>query len=211
MLHWNDRAGGRSSIVGAGRSGCERMTVADGSAARLALALGTALATTLAVAGPVHAQDSGAVAEAAGDDAAGIGDIVVTAQRRAQVLSDVPVSVQAFNGDTLEKMNIRSTSDLQAVVPSLNVSRGYQGVPIYTLRGIGFNTINLSATSTVGTYVDEVALAYPFMNSGPIFDLERVEVLKGPQGTLYGRNTTAGLVNFITNKPKEDFGAGVAV
>ena len=128
-------------------------TVADGSAARLALALGTALATTLAVAGPVHAQDSGAVAEAAGDDAAGIGDIVVTAQRRAQVLSDVPVSVQAFNGDTLEKMNIRSTSDLQAVVPSLNVSRGYQGVPIYTLRGIGFNTINLSATSTVGTYV----------------------------------------------------------
>lgn len=211
MLHWNDRAGGRASIVGAGRSGCERMAVADGSAARLALALGTALATTLAVAGPVHAQDSGAVAEAAGDDAAGIGDIVVTAQRRAQVLSDVPVSVQAFNGDTLEKMNIRSTSDLQAVVPSLNVSRGYQGVPIYTLRGIGFNTINLSATSTVGTYVDEVALAYPFMNSGPIFDLERVEVLKGPQGTLYGRNTTAGLVNFITNKPKEDFGAGVAV
>ncbi|MCC7265986.1 MAG: TonB-dependent receptor, partial [Caulobacteraceae bacterium] len=66
-----------------------------------------------------------------------------------------------------------------------------------------------SATSTVGTYVDEVAYAYPFMLTGPIFDLERVEVLKGPQGTLYGRNTTAGLINFVTNKPTEDFSAAV--
>lgn len=120
------------------------------------------------------------------------------------------MSVQAFSGDTLTKLNIRSASDLQSVVPSLNVSRGYQGVPIYTLRGIGFNTINLSATSTVGTYVDEVALAYPFMNSGPMFDRDRVEVLKGPQGTLYGRNTTAGLVNFITAKPKDELAASIA-
>src|SRR3546814_2131356 len=74
-----------------------------------------------------------------------------------------------------------------------------------TLRGIGFNTINLSATSTVGTYVDEVAYAYPIMNTGPVMDLERVEVLKGPQGTLYGRNTTAGLINFITAKPTDSF------
>src|SRR3546814_9274150 len=75
----------------------------------------------------------------------------------------------------------------------------------YTLRGIGFNTINLSATSTVGTYVDEVAYAYPIMNTGPVMDLERVEVLKGPQGTLYGRNTTAGLINFLTAKPTDSF------
>src|SRR3546814_1905812 len=74
-----------------------------------------------------------------------------------------------------------------------------------TLRGIGFNTINLSATSTVGTYADEVAYAYPIMNTGPVMDLERVEVLKGPQGTLYGRNTTAGLINFITAKPTDSF------
>ncbi len=186
---------------------------------RVPFLLCTALATPTLFATAASAQQAETAAapttasapEASAGDAAGIGDIVVTAQRRAQVLSDVPVSVQAFSGDTLEKMNIRSTSDLQSVVPSLNVSRGYQGVPIYTLRGIGFNTINLSATSTVGTYVDEVAFAYPFMNSGPVFDLERVEVLKGPQGTLYGRNTTAGLVNFITNKPDEDFGAAVAV
>ncbi len=164
------------------------------------------LAVPLFAAAPVFAQ-----AAAVAEEVVGAGDIVVTAQRRAQALSDVPVAVQAFTGDTLEQMNIRSTSDLQMVVPSLNVSQGYQGIPIYTLRGIGFNTINLSSTSTVGTYVDEVALAYPFMNSGPMFDLERVEALKGPQGTLYGRNTTAGLVNFITNKPKDSFSAGLAV
>lgn len=129
---------------------------------RVPLLLCTALATSLTAA-PTLAQNAAAV-----EDDAGIADIVVTAQRRAQALSDVPVAVQAFNGDTLEQMNIRSTSDLQMVVPSLNVSQGYQGIPIYTLRGIGFNTINLSSTSTVGTYVDEVALAYPFMNSGPM-------------------------------------------
>ncbi|WP_408591607.1 TonB-dependent receptor [Novosphingobium sp.] len=138
-------------------------------------------------------------------------EIIVTAQRRAQQLSDIPASIQAFGGEQLKQMRVTSTDDLQSVAPSLNVSRGYQGVPIYTLRGVGFNTINLSATSTVGTYTDEVASAYPFMNSGPLFDLERIEVLKGPQGTLYGRNTTAGLVDFITAKPKDRLEAGLTV
>lgn len=178
---------------------------------RVPFLLCTALATPLFLTAPAAAQEAVAIDQETASDTAGFGDIVVTAQRRAQALSDVPVAVQAFSGDTLSQLNIRSASDLQMVVPSLNVSQGYQGIPIYTLRGIGFNTINLSSTSTVGTYVDEVALAYPFMNSGPMFDLERVEALKGPQGTLYGRNTTAGLVNFITNKPKQEFSAGVAV
>ncbi|MBZ6379655.1 TonB-dependent receptor [Pacificimonas flava] len=135
--------------------------------------------------------------------------IVVTATRRAESINDIPVSVQAFDGEQLDNLRVTDTEDLTAVAPSFTVSRGYQGVPIYTLRGIGFNTINLSATSTVGTYVDEVALAYPFMNTGPVYDLERVEVLKGPQGTLYGRNTTGGLVNFITAKPTTYFEAGI--
>ncbi|WP_374528657.1 TonB-dependent receptor [Novosphingobium sp.] len=166
------------------------------------LLLGTALAT------PALAQES---AQGDGQDAANSTEIVVTAQRREQALSDVPASVQAFSGEKLRDLRVTSTEDIQAVAPSLNVSRGYQGVPIYTLRGVGFNTINLSATSTVGTYTDEVALAYPFMNSGPVFDIERVEVLKGPQGTLYGRNTTAGLVDFITAKPKDKLSASLAV
>ena len=159
-----------------------------------------------------------ASAQSAGDDEAVESQgaernvIIVTANRREEAITDVGVAIQAFSGEQLDNLQVNSTEDLQVVVPSLNVSRGYQGIPIYTLRGIGFNTINLSATSTVGTYQDEVALAYPFMNSGPVFDLERVEVLKGPQGTLYGRNTTGGLVNFISAKPEfGDFNGSVAV
>ena len=135
--------------------------------------------------------------------------VVVTAQRREETVLDVPMAVQAFSGEDLEMLRVNDVKDLSAVAPSFTVSQSYQGVPIYTLRGIGFNTINLSSTSTVGTYVDEVAYAYPFMMTGPIFDLERVEVLKGPQGTLYGRNTTAGLIDFITNDPTDTFEASV--
>jgi outer membrane receptor protein involved in Fe transport len=121
------------------------------------------------------------------------------------------MAVQAVDADTLQALRVTDVRDLTAVAPSFTVSQSYQGVPTYTLRGIGFNTINLSATSTVGTYVDEVAYAYPIMNTGPVMDLERVEVLKGPQGTLYGRNTTAGLINFITAKPTDKFEGGLSV
>ena len=135
--------------------------------------------------------------------------LVVTAQRREETANSVGMPIQAFSGDTLQQLRVTDPKDLSAIAPSFTVSQSYQGVPTYTLRGIGFNTINLSATSTVGTYVDEVAYAYPFMNTGPIFDLERVEVLKGPQGTLYGRNTTTGLIDFVTNKPTETFEGSV--
>lgn len=161
---------------------------------------------------------TGAMAQSAGDEVESADGaiernaIIVTANRREEAITDVGVAIQAFSGEQLDNLQVNSTEDLQAVVPSLNISRGYQGIPIYTLRGIGFNTINLSATSTVGTYQDEVALAYPFMNSGPVYDLNRVEVLKGPQGTLYGRNTTGGLVNFISAKPEfGDFNGSLAV
>lgn len=133
--------------------------------------------------------------------------IQVTAQRKEESVLDVPMSIQAFGEDQLTDLRVNSVDDLQSVIPSFTVSQSYQGVPTYTLRGIGFNTINVSATSTVGTYVDEVAYPFPFMNSGPVFDVNRVEVLKGPQGTLFGRNTTAGLINVVTNKPSNEFEA----
>lgn len=136
-----------------------------------------------------------------------VSDIVVTAQRREQSINSVGMGIQAFNAETLDNLQVTDVRDLSIVAPSFTVTQGYHGVPIYTLRGIGFNTINLSSTSTVGSYVDEVAYAYPFMLSGPVFDIQRVEVLKGPQGTLYGRNTTAGLVSFVTNAPTREFEA----
>jgi outer membrane receptor protein involved in Fe transport len=128
-------------------------------------------------------------------------EIIVSAQRRSESINEIGMAIQAIDSTQLDALAVANVSDLTAVVPSFTVAQGFQGVPIYTLRGIGFNTINLSATSTVGTYLDEAAYAYPIMNTGPVFDLDRVEVLKGPQGTLYGRNTTAGLINFISAKP----------
>ena len=139
-----------------------------------------------------------------------LASIQVTAQRKEESVLDVPMSIQAFGGDQLDDLRVNSVDDLQSVIPSFTVSQSYQGVPTYTLRGIGFNTINVSATSTVGTYVDEVAYPFPFMNSGPVFDVNRVEVLKGPQGTLFGRNTTAGLINVVTNKPSNEFEGSVS-
>lgn len=167
----------------------------------------TIRATLLANACLYLAMASGAVAQTAPEaaDDEGVGEIVVTAQRKAESINDVGMAIQAFGGEELKAMRVNDVKDLTSLVPSFTVSQSYQGVPTYTLRGIGFNTINLSATSTVGTYVDEVAYAYPIMNTGPVMDLERVEVLKGPQGTLYGRNTTAGLINFITAKPTSEF------
>ncbi len=137
-------------------------------------------------------------------------EIVVTAQKRAEGINTVPMSIQAFDGETLVNAGITDASGLAQLTPGLNFARSSANTPIYTLRGVGFNTPNLSSTSPVGVYVDEVAYAYPYMSNGPLFDIERVEVLKGPQGTLYGRNTTGGLVNFIVAKPGKEFEAGVS-
>ncbi len=158
-------------------------------------------ALALLIATPAMAQTAATAPKP--EDSLTIDTLVVTAQRREETANSVGMPIQAFSGEALQQLRVTDPKDLSTVAPSFTVSQSYQGVPTYTLRGIGFNTINLSATSTVGAYWDEVAYAYPFMNTGPVFDLERVEVLKGPQGTLYGRNTTAGLIDFVTNKPTQ--------
>ena len=168
---------------------------------RAMLALGASI-IALSAAGEAAAQSQESSAYT-------VDTIVVTAQRREETANSVGMAIQAIRGETLDQLHITDTRDLTTFAPSFTVSQSYQGVPTYTLRGIGFNTINMSATSTVGTYTDEVAYAYPMMNTGPIYDLERVEVLKGPQGTLYGRNTTAGLIDFVTRKPTEEFQAAL--
>ncbi len=170
-----------------------------------ALSTAITLACAALVTAPVaHAQ------EPDGDDTSLsliLEEVMVTAQRREQSANEVGMDIQTYSGDTLKTLNINQVEDLSTLIPSFTIAQSYQGVPTYTLRGIGFNTINISAKSTVGTYVDEVAYPYPILNSGPMYDVQRVEVLKGPQGTLFGRNTTAGLINLVTNKPTEDFEA----
>jgi outer membrane receptor protein involved in Fe transport len=137
-------------------------------------------------------------------------EILVTAQKRKQSVNDVPIAINAFSGDDLKALGVNDTRDLSGLVPSFTMAKSQGNTPIYSLRGVGFNTPNLSASSPVGVYYDEAAHPYPYMSKGLSMDIERVEVLKGPQGTLYGRNTTGGLVNFIANKPTEEFEAGIA-
>jgi len=166
-----------------------------------------ALSTT-----PVYAQESsGPAAQPSSVDTTqfGIEDIVVTAQKRAQSINNVGMSIAAISGDTLVERGVSTAADLVKTVPGFAYAETALGVPIYTLRGIGFVDQSLSAGPTVSVYVDEVSLPYSFMTKGAIFDLERVEVLKGPQGTLYGQNSTGGAFNYIAAKPTSEFTAGV--
>lgn len=141
---------------------------------------------------------------------AGLETIYITAQRRVETLQDVPVAVSAFTGDQLNDAGVFSFSDIETLVPSLEIEQAFGGgQPQIRLRGVGFDDYAANNTPTVGIYVDEVAYPVPAMTQGVLFDLERAEVLRGPQGTLYGRNTTGGAVNFITAKPTDEFAAGL--
>lgn len=157
-----------------------------------------------------HAQESRPSSEPAPDDKATVDNsvIVVTAQRREQAISDVPMSITAIGGDEAQKLGIESADDLGKLVPGFTFAQSSTGAQIYTLRGVGLNDNTVVASPAVSIYTDEVAIPYSAMARGGVFDLERVEVLKGPQGTLYGQNSTGGAVNYITNKPTSTLEAG---
>lgn len=142
-------------------------------------------------------------------EAAGVGDIIVTAQRRSQAINSVGMAISALGSDQLTAKGISDVADLARVVPGFNFSSSQKGAPIYTLRGVGFYEESLGASPAVSVYVDEVGYAFPIMAKAATMDLERVEVLKGPQGTLFGQNSTGGAINYIAAKPTDTFRAGV--
>lgn len=129
-------------------------------------------------------------------------EILVTALRRNERLQDVPVSITALSGDQLAEQRMDSPNDLAGSVPNLQVTTsGGEGLPIFALRGISMSDFSLNQQGPIATYYDEVYKgSFPLLPLG-LFDLERVEVLRGPQGTLYGKNTTGGAINFISRKP----------
>ena len=133
-------------------------------------------------------------------------EIVVTAQKRSQTVNSIGVSANAFSGEQLDSLGVDSAVDLGAFTPGLiavNVTSG--GTPVFAIRGIGLDDFSPNNTSGVGVYTDEVLASNPAFLGGQLFDVERVEVLKGPQGTLYGKNTTGGAINFISKKPTDEF------
>lgn len=146
------------------------------------------------------------VGEAAGNE---MQEIVVTAQKRSERLQDVPLSINAATGDQLKTSGITNTDQLAKLVPGFTSERTAYGNPVYFIRGIGFNDTTLGVSPAVSIYTDQQPLPFTPMARGAILDLERVEVLKGPQGTLFGENSTGGAINYIAAKPTTDFHAGV--
>ncbi len=138
-----------------------------------------------------------------------IEEVIVTAQKREESINDVGMSIQAATGEQLTDLGVTDAADLFKVVTGFSSNVTQAGTPIYTIRGIGFQETSLATSPTVSVYIDEAPLQFAPMTRGASLDIQRVEALKGPQGTLFGQNATGGAVNFITNKPTNEFEAGI--
>jgi iron complex outermembrane receptor protein len=152
------------------------------------------VAASVASAMPVSAQSVSTDIELA--------EVIVTAQKREQRLQDVPVSITALSGEQLVALKLNSGTDLQKYTPNLRISNaGNEDQPKISIRGLSQFDFNLNASSPTGVFYDEVYIASQFLGGPQIYDMQRIEVLRGPQGTLFGKNTTAGAVDYITRKP----------
>jgi outer membrane receptor protein involved in Fe transport len=163
---------------------------------------------SLAVAGAVGLALSAATAGAQTESTANLGEVIVTAQKRSEALTDVPMSVSVLPGEALERQQVDNFQDFAALVPGLSINTNTRGITRLTIRGINTGGV----ASTVGVYVDEVpfgsssGLANGAILSGDFdtFDMARIEVLRGPQGTLYGASSLAGVIKYVTNEPSTD-------
>lgn len=140
-------------------------------------------------------------------------EIIVTAQRRAQNIQDIGASITVITGERFRELSFRTVTDVSEQVPNLTFATpaGESTILALSLRGIGLNDLSDTNESPVAVYVDDVYVGILTAQTGQLFDLERVEVVRGPQGTLYGRNTTGGLVHFVTKLPTDVFDAHTEV
>lgn len=135
-----------------------------------------------------------------------LGSVVVTSQKREEKIADVPLPITAITGAAILEKNITTSADIERLAPNLSAqsSGGRASKPRWFLRGIGTNDPNANNEGPLGIYVDEVVVGLQGNQNFPIFDLERVEVLRGPQGTLWGKNNTGGAIHFVSKKPTID-------
>lgn len=181
---------------------------------RAALACQCALATLAALALPpftqTHADEVPGAADAAGADAPEaerrIATVTVTATRRETTLQEAPLAVSSISGDALEDQRLNSATDLSGLVPGLQVGSSYSSTRL-NIRGIGTNDVSGGADPGVSFHLNGVFLGVTGPAANAFYDVSRVEVLRGPQGTLFGRNATGGSVNVITARPQPEFSA----
>jgi len=148
-------------------------------------------------------------ADAASAAGTQVSEIIVTAEKRSERISNVGMAISAFTADTLKQQGVSSVADLASVVPGLTYAHSNTALPVYTLRGVGFYETSLAAYPAVTVYVDQAPLPFPLLTSHTVLALEQVEVLKGPQGILFGQNSTGGAINFIAAKPTDTLRMGV--
>jgi outer membrane receptor protein involved in Fe transport len=179
------------------------------AAIRAAWAGSTMLAAAIGFAAPAAAQDNASAEQADGQ----LATIIVTANRRAENLQDVPVSADILDQERISAV-FSAAGDITALAgtaPGLNVeSSNGRAAPRFYIRGLGNTDFDLAASQPVSVILDDVVLENVTLKSFPIFDVERVEVLRGPQGTLFGRNTPAGIVKIESIKPSHDFSASAS-
>jgi iron complex outermembrane receptor protein len=169
---------------------------------------------TMVAAPPAEAADVSSNAQPAANQTPdqGLTEIVVTAQKRAETVNTIPIALTALGMAQLQDAGINAVKDLTSSVPNLQIhTMGAEDFVGITIRGISNLTYVASGNPAVSTYVDGIYVDQPVGFSNEMYDLERVEVLRGPQGTLYGRNATGGNLNIITAEPKPDFGASADV
>ncbi len=177
---------------------------------KVMLRLSVGLCVGMLLPSVAQAQESAAAAQTSANEAAS-GDIVVTANKREQNLNTVGLTITAISASALQERKLTSLADIANSIPGLAFATSNTGTPILTLRGVGFNESSLGVYPAVSVYVDQNPLPFPAMASHAAFDLQRVEVLKGPQGTLFGQNSTGGAINYIANKPTKTFEAGADI
>ncbi|MEG2313718.1 TonB-dependent receptor [Brevundimonas sp.] len=141
------------------------------------------------------------------EDSTAVDDIIVTAQKREQSIQDVPIAVSAFSADTLDAMKIESGSELLRAIPNVSFSKANFSMYNFSIRGIGTKAVSASSDPAVAISFNNAPMIRNRLFESEYLDVSRVEVLRGPQGTLYGRNATAGVVNMIPNLPGPDFDA----
>ena len=169
----------------------------------------SSVAILLGAANPALADTAGDVAvDAAARPSSDtpVNEVVVTARRTSERAQDVPIALSVLGGTTLERTGAYTTADLQQQTPSLTVFNANPRNSSIGIRGIGVSSASDGLDTSVGVYVDNVYLGRPGMSLADLIDVDRVEVLRGPQGTLFGRNNSAGVLNVTTRKPEFEQG-----
>ena len=166
----------------------------------ISAAISTALFGSALVSGTAMAQEAENIA---------IEEILVTAQKRSESLQEVPIAISVFSSDSIDQTGVQELRDLTEYIPNVTITQGTDFGAQINIRGVGANSRNIGFDSRVGVYLDGVYLGQgPALNQD-LVDLEQIEVLRGPQGTLFGKNTVAGAINMISVKPTQEFEGNV--